>query len=69
MCADIANFYLNNPMDRYEHMKLPLAIIPEKITQQYSPRNLVYKVFYIWKSKRGCMEYPKQEKYQIINLS
>ena len=21
MCADIANFYLNNPMDRYEYMK------------------------------------------------
>ena len=29
MCADIANFYLNNPMDRYEYMKLPLDIIPE----------------------------------------
>ena len=29
MCADIANLYLNNPMDRYEYMKLPLDIIPE----------------------------------------
>ena len=28
MCADIANFYLNNPMNRYEYMKLPLEIIP-----------------------------------------
>ena len=28
MCADIDNFYLNNPMDRYEYMKLPLEIIP-----------------------------------------
>ena len=28
MCADIANFYLNNPMNRYEYMKLPLDIIP-----------------------------------------
>ena len=24
MCADISNFYLNNPMNRYEYMKLPL---------------------------------------------
>ena len=34
MCADIANFYLNNPMNRYEYMKLPLEIIPEEIIQQ-----------------------------------
>ena len=29
MCADIVKFYLNNPMDRYEYMKMPLDIIPE----------------------------------------
>ena len=29
MCADIANFYLDDPMERYEYMKLPLDIIPE----------------------------------------
>ena len=33
MCTDIANFYLNNPMNIYEHMKLPLDIIPEEIIQ------------------------------------
>ena len=34
MCADMANFYLNNPMNRYEYMELPLYIIPEEIIQQ-----------------------------------
>ena len=34
MCADITNFYLNNPMDIYEYMKLPLDIIQEEIIQQ-----------------------------------
>ena len=34
MCADMANFYLNNPMNRYEYMKLPLEIIPEEIIQK-----------------------------------
>ena len=45
MCTDIANFYLNNPMDRYEYMKLPLEIIPEEIIQQYKLRNLSHKGF------------------------
>ena len=29
MCSNIANFYLNKPMNRYEFIKLPLDIIPE----------------------------------------
>ena len=33
MCADISNLYLNNPMNRYDYMKLPLEIIPEEIIQ------------------------------------
>ena len=36
MLEDIASFYLDNPMNRYEYMKLPLDIIPEKIIQQYN---------------------------------
>ena len=42
MCTDIANFYLNNPMDIYEYMKLPLDIIPEEIIQKYNLRNLAH---------------------------
>ena len=45
MCADIANFYLNNPMDRYEYTKLPLGITPEEIIQQYNLINLEHKGF------------------------
>ena len=45
MCADISNFYPNNPMDRYEYMKLPQDIIPEEIIQQYNLRNLAHKGF------------------------
>ena len=47
MYADIANFYLNNPMDRYEYMKLTLENIPEEIIQQYNVRNLAHKGFYL----------------------
>ena len=42
MCADIANIYLKNPMDRYDYLKLPLDIIPEEIIQQYNLRNLAH---------------------------
>ena len=45
MCADISNFYLNNSMNRYEYMKLPLDIIPEEIIQKYNLINLAHKVF------------------------
>ena len=34
MCADIVSLYLNNPMDKYEYMKLPLEIILAEIIQQ-----------------------------------
>ena len=45
MCIDIANFYLNNPMDRYEYTKLPLEIIPEEIIQQYNLGKLAHTDF------------------------
>ena len=69
MFADTANFYLNNPMNRYEYMKLPLDIIRDEIIQQYNLKNLSHKFLYIWKSKKACIGYPRQETFQKINLS
>ena len=31
MGIDISNFYLGTPMDRYEYMKIPLALFPDHI--------------------------------------
>ena len=62
MCADIANFYLNNPMERYEYMKLTLDIIPEKLSNNTTSEIWNTKVMYVWKSKKACMSYPKKEK-------
>ena len=45
MCANIYNFYLNNPMERYEYMKLPLGIIPDKIIQKYKLQDPAKKIF------------------------
>jgi hypothetical protein len=40
MVADIKDFYLNTPIERYEYMGLPLSIIPDEIVQQYSLQTL-----------------------------
>ena len=45
MFANIANFYLKNPMERYEYIKLPLEIIPDGIIQQYKLKDLAHKGF------------------------
>ena len=53
MCEDISNFYLINPVNRYEYMKLPLEIIPEEIIQQYNLRKLAHKGFVYMEIQKG----------------
>ena len=62
MCADKANFYLNNPMDRYEYMKLPLEIIPEEIIQQYNLKTLAHKGFLYMEIQKGVYGLPQAGK-------
>ena len=62
MCADIANFYLNNPMYRYEYMKLPLEIIPEEIIQNYKLRNLAHNFFVYMEIQKGMYGLPQAGK-------
>jgi hypothetical protein len=35
MCLDIIFFYLSAPLDRFEYMKIPLALFPQWTIQQY----------------------------------
>lgn len=35
VCADVGNFYLTMPMDRYEYMCIKAELIPEEFKQQY----------------------------------
>ena len=30
MCADVKNFYLCTPLDRYEYMRMPINLIPQE---------------------------------------
>ena len=62
MCAYIANFYLNNLMNRYEYMKLPLDIIPEEIIQRYNLRKLTHKDFVYMEIPKGMYGIPQSGK-------
>ena len=39
LCIDIKNFYLCAPMKEFEYMKMPLAIFPDHIVEQYDLKN------------------------------
>ena len=43
MVADIKDFYLNNPMQRYEYMRIPLALLPQAIIDQYDLMSIAHK--------------------------
>ena len=62
MCADIAKFYLNNPMNIYGYMNLPLDIIPEEIIQQYNLINLAHKGFVYMEIQKGMYGIPQAGK-------
>jgi hypothetical protein len=36
MCIDVKNFYLTAALDYYEYMKMPLALFPVWIKEQYN---------------------------------
>ena len=37
MALHVGNFYLETPMDRYEYMKMPLSLFPQRTIDQYDP--------------------------------
>ncbi len=45
---DVADFYLNTIMKRYEYMPIKIADIPEEITKEYKLREIVTDNGYIY---------------------
>ena len=68
MCSDGANFYLINPINIYNYMKLPLENIPEEITQQYNLRNLSHKGFVYMEIQTGMYGLPQVGKFSNDKL-
>jgi hypothetical protein len=59
MGIDLKNFYLNTPMDRYEYMRLPIAIIPDEIIEQYQLLPLVHNGHVYIEIRKGMYGLPQ----------
>ena len=53
-CTTDKNFYLNNPMERYRYMKIPIKYITEEIMREYNLQIVTSGVTYMWKYAREC---------------
>ena len=40
--ADIKNFYLNNPMNTFKYMKIPIHLFMDEILQEYNINDIVH---------------------------
>jgi hypothetical protein len=53
MCLNIKNFYLTDPLDRFEYMKMPLVLFPEWIKIQYELDKYTFNGFVYLKMRRA----------------
>jgi hypothetical protein len=60
MGIDLKYFYLNTPMERYEYMRLSIAIIPDEIVQQYNLLPLVHNDYVYMEIWQGMYGPPKR---------
>jgi hypothetical protein len=59
MCCDVKNFYLCTPMERYEYMRLPIALIPPEIIDAYNLRDLVHNGYVYIEIRKGMYGLPQ----------
>ena len=59
MGIDIKDFYLNNPMDRYEYMRIPISQIPPKIIDLYNLQPLVHNGAVYVEIRKGMYGLPQ----------
>jgi hypothetical protein len=60
MTTDIKDYFLNNPMKRFEYMKIPIRWIPQEIIDQYHLLDLVHTDGYVYVEIRKGMYGLKQ---------
>ena len=59
MTVDIKNVYLNTPLDRYEYMRIPLALIPQHMIDQYDLASKAKGSFMYCEIQKGIYGLPQ----------
>ena len=59
MCADVKNFYLNTPMERYEYMRIHIKLIPPEIIEEYNLLELVHNDYVYIEIRKGMYGLPQ----------
>jgi hypothetical protein len=59
MTADLKDFYLGTPMERYEYMRVPINMIPQAIIDQYNLTPLIHNSFIYVEIRRGMYGLPQ----------
>jgi hypothetical protein len=59
MCLDIKNFYLTAPLDRFEYMKMPIALFLAWIVKQYNLTQYVLNGFIYLEMQRAVWGLPQ----------
>jgi hypothetical protein len=62
LVTDIKDFYLNTEMDRFEYMRLPIAVIPPEIIAQYKLQALVSNGYVNIEIRKGMYGLPQAGK-------
>ncbi len=61
MCLDMNFFYLSAPLGRFEYMRIPYALFPPWIMEQYALQDKVLNGHtYIWRCVGPCGAFPRQ---------
>jgi len=62
MTADLKDFYLETPMEVYEYMRIPVAIIPDEIMLQYHLAPLIHRDHVYVEIRKGMYGLPQAGK-------
>jgi hypothetical protein len=70
MTLDISNFYLMTPLKQPEYVRVKIDDIPEELINKYKLREIANKrAWFVSRSQRECMDYPRQDSSQMNYLS
>ena len=57
--ADIANMYLETPLDRYEYMRMPISLMPQDIIEHYGLREKALNGYAYMEIRKGMYGLPQ----------